>query len=224
MRRHRIFPVACALSALLVPAAALVAAKPPKNTPGRVSIGVLPSIITWGTTGGIGGHLSGAPQQAGSPVVLQAETPPAARFHTSATSALDARGQYNFRVSPGANTRYRVLAGSGLRVQSSEVLMFVRMRASLRVSDSSPTRGQRVRFSGSVSPAHTGLVVRIQKRNADGTFRNVARTFLIAGSASSSRYSGVIRVYRNGVYRVLVPSHADHVKAVSGLRLLRIPS
>jgi hypothetical protein len=222
--RHRILPIAGALSALLVPATVVVAAKPPKNTPGRVSIGVQPSVITWGTTGGIGGQLSGPRQQAGSPVVLQAETPPATRFHTSATGALDARGAYNFRVSPGANTRYRVMAGSGLRVQSSEVLMYVRMRASLRVSDASPTRGQRVRFFGSVSPAHVGLVVHIQKRNPDGSFRNVARTFLVAGSGSSSRYSGVIRIFRNGAYRVLVPTHADHVKAVSRLRLLRVSS
>jgi hypothetical protein len=225
--RHRALAVAGALSAVLVPTAAVLAAKPAKPvkaTPGRVSIGMLPSIVTWGTTGGIGGHVTGGGSQTGSPVVLQAETPPAARFHSSATGAVDARGQYNFRVSPGANTRYRVMAGSGLRVQSSEVLMFVRMRASLRVSDSSPTRGQRVRFSGSVSPAHVGLVVHIQKRDADGSFRNVARTFLVAGAASSSRYSGVIRVYRNGVYRVLVPSHAEHVKAVSGLRLLRVAS
>lgn len=220
--RHRILPIAGALGALFVPAAALMAAKPPKATPGRVSIALLPAVITWGTTGGIGGHLSGSRQQAGSPVVLQAETPPAARFHTSATGALDANGQNNFRVSPQANTSYRVMAGSGLRVQSSEVVMFVRMRASLRVSDSSPTRSQRVRFAGSVSPPHVGLLVHIQKRNTDGSFQNVARTFLVAGSASSSRYSGVIRIFRKGVYRVLVPSHADHVKAVSGLRLLRV--
>jgi hypothetical protein len=93
------------------------------------------------------------------------------------------------------------MAGSGSRAQSADVLMFVRMRAGLRVSDSSPTRGQRVRFSGLVRPGHAALVVHIQKRNPDGTFRNVAKTFLVAGSASSSHYSGVIRVYRNGRYR-----------------------
>ena len=131
---HRILPIAGALSALLVPAAVVMAAKPAKTTPGRVSIGMLPSVVTWGTTGGIGGHLTGTRQQPGSPVVLQAEIPPAIRFHTSATGALDASNQYNFRVSPQANTRYRVMAGSGLRVVSSEVLMFVRMRASLRVT------------------------------------------------------------------------------------------
>jgi hypothetical protein len=219
----RILPVACAVSALLVPAGALLAAKPPQKPPGRVSIAVLPSIVTWGTTGGVGGHVSGRGQPAGGPVVLEAQTPPGP-FLRKATGTVDARGQYNFRVSPVANTRYRVMAGAA-RVQSAEVLMFVRMRASLRVTDAFPTSGQRVRFYGSVSPAHPGLVVRIQKRNPDGTFRNVAHTFLRAGSnASSSRYSGVIRVFRNGVYRVLVPTHNDHVKAFSGLRLLRIAS
>jgi hypothetical protein len=98
------------------------------------------------------------------------------------------------------------------------------MRASLGVSDTSPTRGQRVRFYGSVSPPHAGVVVHIQRRNPDGTFRNVAKTYLVARNATSSRYSGVIRIYRNGAYRVLVPSQADNVKAVSVLRQLRIAS
>jgi hypothetical protein len=221
--RDRILPVACVLSALLVPTGALLAAKPPQKGPGRVTIGVLPSTVTWGTTGGVGGQVSGRGQPTGSLVVLEAQTPPGA-FVRRATDAADASGQYNFRVTPGVNTRYRVMAGAA-RVPSAEVLMFVRMRASLQVTDTSPASGQRVRFYGAVSPAHPGLVVRIQKRNPDGTFRNVAHTFLRAGSnASTSRYSGTIRVYRNGVYRVLVPTHNDHVKAFSGLRLLRIAS
>ena len=222
--RYRTLAFAGAVSALLVPTAVVLAAKPVKNTPGAVTIGALPSIITWGTTGGIGGRVTGPGQTAGSAVTLQTQTPPSTRFLAGPTGAVGANGAYNFGVSPQVNTRYRVMTGASPRVQSAEVLMYVRMRASLAVSDTTPARGQRVRFYGSVSPPHAGVVVHIQRRNPDGTFRNVAKTYLVARNASSSRYSGVIRIYRNGSYRVLVPSQADNVKAVSVLRQLRIAS
>jgi len=220
--RERSLLVVGAVSALLVPAALALAA-PPGSTPVRVGVEARPSIVTWGTAGGIGGHVSGPRTPAGTAVVLEADTVPFDGFLPSATSAIDASGDYGFRVSPTANTRYRVTVRTAPPAQSAEVLMYVRMRVSLRVSDASPTRGQRVRFYGSVTPAHVGLVVRIQKRNADGTFRNVARATLTAGSsASSSRFTGAIPIFANGVYRVLAPSHDDHVKALSALRVLRV--
>lgn len=221
---RRILPLAGAVGAVLVSSIVVLAAPPAGNKPNKVTIEARPTVITFGTTGGIGGRATGPKLPAGTAVVLEADTVPIDRFVASANGVLSASGEYSFQVSPQANTKYRVTVNSSPRVLSPEILMFVRMKISLRVSDTTPARGQMVRFYGSVTPAHVGHVIRIQKRNADGTFRNVARTSLTAGTASSSRYTGSIRIFVNGAYRVLVASHDDHVKAVSALRLLRVPS
>jgi len=214
--------LAAALGAVLIPTAAGLAQRPPPNPPGQVSIEARPALITWGTTGGIGGRASGPRLGAGARVVLEADSVPFDGYANLATGVLDATGGYSFPVSPRANTKYRVAVGAP-RVLSGEVLVYVRMRVSLRVGDTSPARGQRVRFYGSVTPAHPGLTVHIQRRNPDASFRNVARATLTAGAtANSSRYTGTIPISRTGVYRVLVPSHADHVTGVSALRVLRV--
>jgi hypothetical protein len=92
------------------------------------------------------------------------------------------------------------------------------------VGDAFPERGDLVRLFGSVTPAHNGLQLRIQKRNPDGSYRNVARATLSAGSGARSRFEARIPIYRNGWYRVLAPSHDDHTKAVSAPRLVRVTS
>jgi hypothetical protein len=157
-------------------------------------------------------------------VILEADAYPFRGFVPLATTTANARGQFEFLVRPAANTRYRVVPRSNRNVRSDEVLVFVRMKASLRLSDAFPERGGTVGFFGSVTPAHDGLQVRIQKRNPDGSYRNVARAALTTGSGESSRFDARIPIYRNGWYRVLVPSHDDHTKALSAPRPVRVTS
>jgi hypothetical protein len=214
---------AVAAAAALAPSPALSAQPSPRPNV-RLSIEASPSLITWGTQAGIGGRMTGNRQVSGRSVILEADAYPFRGFAAVATATTNARGEFNTLVRPAANTRYRATAASGSTARSNEVLIFVRMKASLRVSDAFPERGERVQFFGSVTPAHDGLQVRIQKRNPDGSYRNVARAPLTAGSGVSSRFEGRIPIYRNGWYRVLVPSQDDHTKAVSPPRLVRVTS
>jgi hypothetical protein len=206
----------------VVPALAPAAAPAPTV---RLSIEATPSLVTWGTDAGIGGRMTGnRGRMAGRAVILEADPYPFRGFTAMATTTTNARGLFDFLVRPAANTRYRAVPQGARGGPSNDVLVFVRMRTSLRVSDAFPERGDRVRFFGSVTPSHEGLTVHIQKRNPDGTYRNVARASLTHGTGASSRFEASIPIYRNGWYRVLAPSHDDHTKAVSAPRLVRVTS
>lgn len=225
MRRSRLaLAGAAAATAALAPSLGTGAPPNPQPT-ARLSIEASPSLITWGTQAGIGGQVTGRRgPMSGRSVTLEADAFPFGSFTQLGTATANARGQFSFLVRPADNTRYRVLAEGRNAPQSNDVLVYVRMRASLRVGHAFPERGERVEFFGSVTPAHDGLTVHIQKRNPDGTYRNVARTTLTAGSGVSSRFEARIPIYRNGWYRVLAPSHDDHTKAVSAPRLVRVTS
>ena len=92
------------------------------------------------------------------------------------------------------------------------------MRVSLRLSDSTPRRGQLVRFSGSVAPAHDGRVVYIQRRTSTGAFRTVGRTTLADAGTSRSVFSRRMRVRSDGVYRARVLGDPDHETGTSATR------
>jgi plastocyanin len=95
-----------------------------------------------------------------------------------------------------------------------------RIRVTLGVSDSTPRRGQRVRFSGSARPQHDGRLVYIQKRTRRGTYRTIARTRLRDAGASRSRYSRRLRIFRGGVFRARVLGDGDHRTGTSRTRRL----
>jgi hypothetical protein len=64
----------------------------------------------------------------------------------------------------------------------------VRPQVGITASDTTPTAGALVRFSGSVRPSHDGSVVLIQRRTSTGTWGTVGRSTLGAASrASASR-------------------------------------
>ena len=102
------------------------------------------------------------------------------------------------------------------------MLILVRLRAGIRLSDSTPRRGQRVRFFGSVAPKHNGRRVFVQRRRGDGRWRTVARTLTRDAAGNRSRYSKRVRVLRDGVYRVRVRGHADHRTGTSRTRAIRV--
>lgn len=92
------------------------------------------------------------------------------------------------------------------------------MSVTLRVDDSRPRRGQRVRFFGSVRPAHDGRTVRLQRRGSGGRYRTVARVRLRDAGDARSTYSRRLRVYRDGIYRARVPADGDHLTGTSRRR------
>jgi hypothetical protein len=188
-----------------------------------VTIAAAPNPVTFGKATVVSGTVTG-PNAAGVVVDLeQTPSPFTAPFtKTGQTATTDATGNYTFTVTPTANVRYQVTAKTSPPVTSANVQVNVRKRVSFRVNDRSIHRGQRVRFFGTVKPAHDGLVARIQRRKA-GKWRTVAKTTLRKSTtAGQSRYSKRMRVYRTGVYRVRVPADADHLRGTSRKRKITV--
>lgn len=185
-----------------------------------------PSLNPPGGSATLSGKINGN-NNGGQVVVLEENPAPLAdnQFkRTNREATTDAQG--NFRMTgviTPVNTQYRVVARQ-LNVTSNTVTVNVRLRVSFLVSDSTPRRGQRVRFSGKVWPEHDGKPVSIQKRGRDGVYRTIARTVTrdVAGQTYSS-YSKRIRIFRTGRFRVVVsPGDADHVRGISRARTLRV--
>ena len=202
---------------------------PGQAPPGQnaVTIAANPATVTFGRPTTISGQVTG-PGNAGVEVELEANPAPfTGGFKNAGVKATtNATGAYTMAVTPTVNTRYRVTAKTRPRVTSPETLVNVRVRVTLRLSDSTPAAGRRVRFFGAVTPAHDGKVVRIQRRTAAG-WRTVARATLVSATpvngVARSKFSKRIRIRRNGTYRARVtPGDGDHVRGTSGRRRARV--
>ena len=91
-----------------------------------------------------------------------------------------------------------------------------------KVSDVTPRKGARVRFSGTVAPAHDGKPVLIQKKTSTG-YKTVARTTALDNGTATSKYSKKLRISRSGTYRVVVQSlDQDHDDGTSRSRTLKV--
>ena len=191
-----------------------------------VTIAAAPTTVTFGRATTITGQVNG-PGNAGVEVTLEQNPAPFTGFSaTQVKATTNATGGYTLAVSPPVNTRYRVTAKTSPPVTSPEVLVNVKPSISLRLSDSTPRIGQRVRFSGFVLPAHNGKVVQIQRRTATGSWRTVTRATLVSttpvNGVARSKYSKRIRILRKGTYRTrFAPGDADHVLGYSARRTAR---
>jgi hypothetical protein len=190
----------------------------PGQTGTGLSIAARPNPLVWGGATTISGQLTGTRQIAGIDVTLrQNPYPYTGGFKALAKVTTDAQGRYTFTRRPKLNTRYDVQARARPNVTSTALQVRVRAKVTLRLSDSTPARGQRVRFSGSVYPAHDGRLVSIQRRTSTGRFVTVARTPLrhvLSGVRSS--YSRSLMIVAGGVYRAYVGGHADHSAGFTG--------
>ena len=219
MRRALVLSSLLALAAVGV----AVAAKPPANT---VTLAATPSTVTFGGASTVAGQVTGT-GNGGLTVTLQANTAPyTGGFRNAATAVTDASGAYHFAVTPALGTKYRVQAKASPTVTSPEVGVSVRVKVTLRVGDRTPAAGQRVRFSGIVSPAHNGKAALIQRRSSSG-WHTVARATLAATSplnnVQRSSYSTRVRIRSSGSYRVqVVPGDGDHVTGNSARRTLTV--
>ena len=209
-----------ALAALLITPIGALAQKPPKPGEPTLSISAAPTVVTFGRTTTISGQLSGSPN-AGQALELQESPAASSGFKTVATATTNPTGGYSFTVSPKANSKYRVETKSKPGTKSGEVVVRVRIAVALRVSDSTPRRGQRVTFRGTATPAHDGREVVLQRRTTRG-YVTVAKATLADAGTERSTYSMRARVSRNGTYRTRVAGDADHVTGTSRPRALRV--
>jgi hypothetical protein len=211
--------VALAATAALPLGAA--AQKPPDNT---VTLGAAPSPITFGNPTTLSGRVTG-PDHAGLAVTLRADPfPVGGADSVVATATTDANGDFQFAgIMPDRNTRYTARAKTSPPVESAVVDVLVRIRVSLRLDDSTPRAGQRVRFSGSAAPQHDGSVVRIQRRRATGSWKTVALTLLRDAGEVRSRYSRRVRVRSDGTYRArVIAVDGDHRSGTSRRRTVDV--
>src|SRR4051794_20157864 len=147
-----------------------LAAKPPKGTKPNPNLTIKASAtaVTFGRTIALSGTTKNIP--AGTTVEVEQNPYPYAGFKpTGKTGVVDPTGNYSVAgIAPQVHTQYRVMAKTSPPTDSGTVFVRVRLRVSFRVSDSTPKRGARVRFSGTIAPAHPGKPILIQKKTSTG--------------------------------------------------------
>jgi plastocyanin len=88
----------------------------------------------------------------------------------------------------------------------------------LRISDATPTRRQRVRFFGTVRPEQDGRLLQLQRRRRGGSYRTVERIRLRDAGTARSTYSKRLRVVGDAVFRARIPADAAHLAGTSRAR------
>lgn len=200
------------LSLAVLPAAGTASAQNPNSQ--DLSLEARPNPAVAGQSVVLSGRLKGKDKE-NQTVVLQGAPFPFTPFNTNvATTRTNSGGNYSFTRRPQLNTLYRTRVGN---LNSPNVTVQVRRRVSLFVSDSTPRRGQIVRFSGRACPQGDGRIVSIQKRTSTGSFRTVRRTRLREASRCSV-YSKRLRIFTDGVFRAVVAADASHLRGFSRTR------
>jgi hypothetical protein len=225
MRTSRIATVAALAALAAAPAVAPGQGNKPKPGTPSLTLAAKPTTLVFGSASTLTGRLSGTQTDRGQVIRLEADTtrPYGDAYTDTGVRATTAQnGNFSFTVKPALNTQYRVVAQSSPPVTGGARLVSVRPRVGLLVSDLTPRRGARVRFSGSVAPAHDGAIALIQRRGSTGRFVTIARATLQDAGDARSRYSKRVRITRDGEYRVKLPGDADHVNGFSRRRTLDV--
>jgi hypothetical protein len=216
--------LSAALALLVVCAGPAVAAKPPKGGKPNPNLTIKASApaVTFGRTVTLSGTTKG--MSAGTSVEVQQNPYPYAGFKpTGKTGVVDPAGNWSIGgIAPQVHAQYKVVAKTSPPTESAAVFVRVSLRVSFRVSDSTPRKGQRVRFFGTVAPAHDGKPILIQRKTSSG-YRTVARTTLLDNGDATSKYSRRVRIRARGTYRVIAESvDQDHDNGTSRSRTLRV--
>ena len=205
-------------AAFLAGVGALVATVIPANaakpTPGALTIAADDANVKFGGSVTLSGKLTGS-NVSGRSVRVEQDPFPLGSFDNAGTATTNAAGDWSLVLKPTANTRYRANVG---KTDSPTVDVLVRPAVTLKLSDRTPRRGQKVRFSGQVCPEHDSVAIVLQRRTKSG-WRKVASPVLadVPGAGCSS-FSRRLRVRRDGAYRARFPGDADHAAGNSRVR------
>ena len=191
------------------------AQKPPK--PGTTTLKASAQQVTFSQPIALSGKVKGAKQ--GVTVTIERRAVNSTTYGPAGTATTDANGDFSFADRPAKSSVYKATAGTAA---SPEVAVAVAPLVGLKVGDSTPRKGQRVRFKGTVRPQHDGTRVAIQRKRADGSWMTVRSPRLRDAGSSYSRYSKRIRIRRSGTYRTVIGAHADHAEGVSRERSLTV--
>jgi hypothetical protein len=189
------------------------AAKPPAA--GNLTIGAAPNPIVYAASTVISGKLKGKVKSSITVALVGNEAPYTGAYDPVATTTTDSQGDYRFTgVRPLLNTRYHV-STTAPKETSADILVQVRIKLVLRLSDRTPAKGQRVKFYGTAAPDHDGRLVYIQRQTSTGKWRTLARTALKDAGSDFSKFSRHMRVRSSATYRVRVFHDADHADGTS---------
>ena len=182
--------------------------------PQTLTMGASATTVKFGGSVTLSGKLAGGKFD-GKNVTVRQDPFPVDAFANAGSATTNATGDWTLAVKPTANTRFQARSG---KADSPAVDVMVRPAISLKLSDRTPKRGQRVTFSGKLCPEHDGVAIALQRRTASG-WRTVAKPVLadVAGATCSS-YTRSLRVRRNNAYRARFSGDADHVAGNSRVR------
>jgi len=209
--KHKLIAIAAIAATAAALPAATPAQKPPKGDL-KLSIAASDGVVKFGHDLVLTGKLTGGtPQEvSGQSITLQRDAHPyEGKFERAGVVDTNDAGEYGFTLKPGSNAKYRAVEKG--KVQSPEVTVDVRVAVTLAVSDTSPPRGERVDFTGTVAPAHDGKKAKVQRRKRGGGWKTLKRTVLADAGDAFSSYSTKVRIRRAGRYRVrFSPRDGDH--------------
>jgi hypothetical protein len=216
--KRTIITTATFLAGVGAPVAIVVPADAAKPTPGALTITADRAIVKFGGSVTLSGKLTGS-NVSGRNVRVEQDPFPLGSFDTAGSATTNAAGDWSLVVKPTATTRYR--AGSG-KTDSPTVDVAVRPSVTLKLSDRTPKRGRKVRFSGQVCPEHDTVAILLQRRGKSG-WKTLASPVLadVPGSTCSS-YARRLRVRRDGAYRARFPGDADHAAGNSRVRRAKV--
>lgn len=96
------------------------------------------------------------------------------------------------------------------------------LKVTLRLSDSKPRPGERVRFYGVVRPQYDGRSLQIQRRTRSGAYRTVATTRIRDAGKAKSSFSRRLRILGDGVFRARVSGDRTHAAGVSAAKRVQV--
>jgi hypothetical protein len=192
-----------------------------RKQPLGFSIAGNPNPAVWGTGTTITGQLTGTGNGNRSMQLQQKAFPYTTGFtNVGNPQVSDGNGNYAFVVPLlTVNTQFRVITVDKPKVTSPVVIVGCAVRVGVKASHTRVRRGQRVRFSGHVTPLNDGALYAIQ-RLKKGAWVNVAGGSLRHGSSAASRYRKTVRIHHAGRYRVFVGVNNQNTSGIS--RAVRI--
>jgi hypothetical protein len=211
MKRSIITTAALAVLGVVAATGAGEAAKP---APGTLTISANDTSVRFGAGVTLSGKLGGS-NISGRSVRVQEDVYPLGSFGNAGNATTNATGDWSLAVKPTANTRYRANSG---KVDSPTVDVMVRPAITLKLSDRTPRKGRRVRFSGQVCPEHDSVAIELQRRTGSGWKTAASPVLADIPGSTCSKYSVSKRVRRSGSYRAHFNADADHAAGNSPRR------
>jgi hypothetical protein len=168
-----------------------------KPAPGTLTIAADHTSVKFGAGVNLSGKLGGA-NVSGRSVRVQEDVYPLDSFKNAGSATTNATGDWSLAVKPTANTRYRANLG---KTDSTTVDVLVHPAITLKLSDRTPAKGKRVRFSGRLCPEHDSVAIELQRKTSSGWKKVAGPVLADIPGATCSKYSVRKRVRRSGSYR-----------------------